>query len=117
LCFSSKAIFLDKGDFMTKPAEELESQIKEETNIEEPGLYKVIMHNDDYTTVDFVILVLENIFHKQREEATQIMLNVHQKGMGVAGIFPYDVAETKVLQVHVLAQQHQFPLKCSIEEA
>ena len=102
---------------MAKPIEELGFDTKEETFLDEPGLYKVIMHNDDYTTVDFVIMVLENIFHKQREEATQIMLNVHQKGTGVAGIFPYDVAETKVLQVHVLAQQHQFPLKCSIEEA
>ena len=102
---------------MSRPNEQLGFETKDETRIDEPKLYKVLMHNDDYTTVDFVLLVLENIFHKPHEEAMQIMLNVHRKGIGVAGVYHFDVADTKVLQVHALAQQHQFPLRCSIEEA
>ena len=75
------------------------------------------MYNDHYTTMDFVVQVLENIFHKPPAEATQIMMNVHKKGIGVCGIFSYDVAESKVAQVHMMAKQNQFPLKCSMEEA
>lgn len=97
--------------------EQLGFDTKKETKIDEPGLYKVLMHNDNYTTVDFVVMVLESIFHKPHDEATQIMLNVHKKGIGVAGIYPFDIADTKVFQVHAIARQHQFPLKCSIEEA
>ena len=90
---------------------------RDEISIDEPRLFKVLLHNDNYTTMDFVVQVLENIFHKPPAEATQIMMNVHKKGIGVCGIFSYDVAESKVAQVHMMAKQNQFPLKCSMEEA
>lgn len=80
-----------------------------------PPLYKVIFHNDDYTTRDFVILALVRYFHKSQAEATHIMLHVHHNGMGVAGIFPYDIAATKKHQVEQLARQYEMPLKLSLE--
>ncbi|HIJ89248.1 MAG: ATP-dependent Clp protease adapter ClpS [Desulfobulbaceae bacterium] len=82
-----------------------------------PSMYKVLLHNDDYTTMDFVVMVLETIFHKGVEEANRIMLNVHEHGVGVAGVYPRDVAETKVILVHDLARKHEYPLKCSLEKA
>jgi len=82
-----------------------------------PSMYKVIMLNDDYTPMEFVIMVLERFFNKNHEEATQIMLHVHQKGVGVCGVYTYEVAETKVTQVMDLAQQHQHPLQCTLEKA
>jgi ATP-dependent Clp protease adaptor protein ClpS len=82
-----------------------------------PAMYKVIMLNDDYTPMEFVILVLERFFSKNEEEATRIMLHVHQKGVGVCGVFTYEVAETKVQQVMDLAKQHQHPLQCTLEKA
>jgi len=84
---------------------------------EEPPMYKVLLHNDDYTTMDFVVLVLEVIFHKDQQEATKIMLNVHKQGVGIAGVFTRDVAETKVAIVHDMALKNEHPLKCSIEKA
>lgn len=80
-----------------------------------PPLYKVLLHNDDYTTMDFVVLVLTMIFHHQPESANRIMMSVHREGVGVAGLFPRDVAETKIAMVHGLARKHEYPLKCSIE--
>ena len=82
-----------------------------------PSMYKVLLHNDDYTTMDFVVMVLETIFHKSVEEATLIMLNVHEQGVGVAGVYPRDVAETKAMLVHDLARKNEYPLKCSVEKA
>ena len=82
-----------------------------------PAMYKVIMLNDDYTPMEFVVLVLERFFSKNQQEATQIMLHVHQKGVGVCGVFTYEVAETKVQQVMDLARQHQHPLQCTLEKA
>lgn len=82
-----------------------------------PSMYRVLLHNDDYTTMDFVVMVLEKIFHKNAEEAARIMLNVHEQGVGQAGVYPRDVAETKVVMVHDLARKNQFPLKCSLEKA
>jgi len=90
------------------------SEKKQQTR--KPPMYKVLLHNDDYTTMDFVVLVLEIIFHRERNEAGRIMLAVHQQGVGVAGIYPRDVAETKVLLVHDLARKNEYPLKCSIEK-
>jgi ATP-dependent Clp protease adaptor protein ClpS len=84
---------------------------------EEPPMYKVLLLNDDYTTMDFVIMVLEVVFYKDNQEATNIMLQVHREGRGVAGIFTRDVAETKVAIVHDLAHKNEHPLKCSIEKA
>ena len=81
-----------------------------------PSMYKVLLHNDDYTTMDFVVMVLETIFQKSVEEATLIMLNVHEQGRGVAGIYPRDVAETKVIMVSNLARKNEYPLRCSFEK-
>ncbi|MGC8765592.1 MAG: ATP-dependent Clp protease adaptor ClpS [Brevinematia bacterium] len=93
------------------------TEIKEKPRLEEPKLYKVIIHNDNYTTMDFVVEVIVKVFHKVSSEATQIMLEVHNKGRGIAGIYPYDIAVTKVNEVHQLARQREFPLRCSVEEA
>jgi ATP-dependent Clp protease adaptor protein ClpS len=82
-----------------------------------PAMYKVIMLNDDYTPMEFVILVLERFFNKTHEESTQIMLHVHQKGVGVCGVFTFEVAETKVQKVMDLARQHQHPFQCTLEKA
>jgi ATP-dependent Clp protease adaptor protein ClpS len=88
-----------------------------EKKVERPKLYKVILHNDDYTTMEFVVQVLQAVFHKSLAEATQIMLHVHKKGIGVCGVYTYEVAETKVAQVLALAKAHEFPLQCTMEEA
>lgn len=85
--------------------------------VQEPSLYKVLLHNDDYTTMEFVIMVLESIFHKSTGEATKIMLNVHQQGIGIAGIYTREIADTKIHIVHDLARKNEFPLKCSMERA
>ena len=85
------------------------------TQLKKPPLYKVILLNDDYTPMEFVVRVLERYFHKTREEATRIMLQVHQKGMGICGVFTREVAETKVRQVMLYAAESQHPLQCSME--
>ncbi|WP_448580130.1 ATP-dependent Clp protease adapter ClpS [Thermaurantiacus sp.] len=82
-----------------------------------PSLYKVLMLNDDYTPMEFVVHVLQRFFRMNLEEATRVMLHVHQKGVGVCGIFTYEVAETKVTQVMDFAKQHQHPLQCTLEKA
>jgi ATP-dependent Clp protease adaptor protein ClpS len=82
-----------------------------------PPLYKVLLLNDDFTPMDFVVQVLQQFFAKNREQATQIMLKVHNEGVGVCGIYPHDIAETKVSQVAVFAREHQHPLQCVMEEA
>ena len=81
-----------------------------------PSLYKVLMLNDDYTPMEFVVHVLERFFQKSRDEATRIMLHVHRRGVGVCGVYTYEVAETKVTQVMDLARQNQHPLQCTIEK-
>jgi ATP-dependent Clp protease adaptor protein ClpS len=81
-----------------------------------PSLYKVLLLNDDYTPMEFVVQVLERFFNKGREEATRIMLHVHQKGVGICGVYTYEVAETKVAQVMDFARQHQHPLQCTMEK-
>ena len=86
------------------------------TRTKKPSLYKVLLLNDDYTPMEFVVHVLERFFNKGREDATQIMLHVHQKGVGICGVFTYEVAETKVTQVLDFARQHQHPLQCTMEK-
>jgi ATP-dependent Clp protease adaptor protein ClpS len=81
-----------------------------------PSMYKVLMLNDDYTPMEFVVHVLERFFSKNREEATRIMMHVHQRGVGICGVFTYEVAETKVMQVMDLARKHQHPLQCTLEK-
>jgi ATP-dependent Clp protease adaptor protein ClpS len=88
---------------------------KERPKTRPPSLYKVVLHNDDYTPMEFVVAVLVQIFHLAEPEATRIMLQVHHEGVGVAGVFPFEVAETKVAQVLGAAQAHEFPLQCSLE--
>jgi ATP-dependent Clp protease adaptor protein ClpS len=83
--------------------------------IEEPPLYKVMLLNDDYTSMEFVVEVLVYVFQKSSDEAFQIMLNVHRKGVGICGIYPYEIAETKVDTVKTLARENGFPLKCIME--
>jgi ATP-dependent Clp protease adaptor protein ClpS len=86
------------------------------TRLKPPPLYKVMLLNDDFTPMDFVVTVLQRFFAKNREQATQIMLKVHNEGAGLCGIYPRDVAETKVNQVIGLAREHQHPLQCVMEE-
>ena len=81
-----------------------------------PSLYKVLILNDDYTPMEFVVLVLEKYFSKGREEATRIMLHVHHKGVGICGVYTYEVAETKVTQVMDFSRQHGHPLQCTMEK-
>jgi len=84
--------------------------------VKEPTLFKVVLHNDDYTTMDFVVQVLESVFHKNPAEAFRIMMQVHTQGRGLCGHYPYEIAETKVGTVHDLAREHGFPLRASVEE-
>jgi ATP-dependent Clp protease adaptor protein ClpS len=88
-----------------------------EKKLEKPKLYKVLLHNDDYTTMEFVVMVLMNIFKHQQNEAVRIMLNVHNNGIGVAGVYSYEVAETKARKTEELARQNDFPLRTSVEQA
>jgi len=91
-------------------------ETKEVTQTKEPKLYKVFLLNDDYTTMDFVVEILMDIFHKSYSEAVDIMLTVHKKGKGLCGIYTYEIAETKVDEVHRRARAHEFPLKAIMEE-
>jgi len=94
--------------------EQTDTSTKEE--IVEPPMYKVIMLNDHYTTMEFVVYILETVFHKSLKEAIAIMLNIHNKGSGICGVYTAEVAETKIQQVHQLARNKEFPLKCTMEE-
>ena len=85
--------------------------------LKRPPLYKVLLLNDDYTPMEFVVQVLETFFRMSREKATQIMLHVHTRGVGVCGVFTRDIAETKVSQVNEYSRRHQHPLMCTMEEA
>ena len=89
---------------------------EDETRLEKPPLYRVLIHNDNFTTMEFVVYVLFNVFQHTESKAIQIMLNVHQQGVGVAGVYPYEIAEMKVAKVTSLAQANEFPLLCTIEE-
>ena len=97
---------------------ETEGDVLTETldDIAEPSMYRVLLINDDYTTMEFVVEILMLVFSKSVEEATRIMLNVHRIGVGLCGVYTYEVAETKVETVHALAKERDFPLKCSMEK-
>jgi ATP-dependent Clp protease adaptor protein ClpS len=90
---------------------------KTRTKPKKPSQFKVLMLNDDYTPMEFVVMVLKRFFQMDMEQATRVMLHVHQKGVGVCGIFPYEIAETKVNQVMDFARQNQHPLQCTLEKA
>ena len=89
---------------------------EDESKVEKPPLYKVLIHNDNFTTMEFVVYVLNHIFQHTETEAVRIMLNVHIQGVGVAGIYPFEIAEMKVAKVTSLAQANEFPLLCTLEE-
>ncbi len=87
-----------------------------ERKLKKPKLYKVLLHNDDYTTMEFVVFILQGIFRRSEAEAVEIMLHVHRNGIGVAGVYIREIAETRVAQVDALAREHEFPLLCTMEE-
>ena len=113
--FAAKAMSDDKRDGNRGVATGLVTKSKART--QKPPMYKVLLLNDDYTPMEFVVHVLERYFSKARDEATRIMLHVHQKGIGMCGVFTYEVAETKVTQVVDYARQNQHPLQCTMEKA
>ena len=90
--------------------------VQTRTKTKKPSMYKVLMLNDDYTPMEFVVHVLERFFGKGRDEATRIMLHVHQKGVGICGVYTFEVAETKVTQVMDYSRGHQHPLQCTMEK-
>ena len=99
-----------------KTREETSLLIRDEEKLKEPKEYVVVLLNDNYTTKEFVVEILVLIFHKSQQEANRIMLNVHNKGRGVVGFYTWDIAQTKANQVHAIAKQCEFPLKCIVEE-
>ena len=99
----------------TKPTGSTEVLQETKDATQRPRMYKVLFHNDDYTTMEFVVSVLMSVFHHEEADAVQIMLHVHQNGVGVAGVFSYEIAETKAAKVTELARQNEYPLRCTIE--
>ena len=102
------------NDYIPEIEEGADSEVKDD--VREPSMYKVMLHNDDYTTMEFVVEVLMFIFNKSPEEAVGVMLNVHRKGIGICGVYTFEVSETKVNSVHSIARQNGFPLKCTMEK-
>ncbi|GBE13890.1 MAG TPA: ATP-dependent Clp protease adapter ClpS [Desulfobacteraceae bacterium] len=102
----AKSKTIDREETLTRQKEE----------VREPPLYKVLLHNDDYTTMDFVVMILEHVFKKDTSEAARIMLNVHHQGVGIAGVYTREIGETKMAIVHSMARKHQYPLRCSLEK-
>ena len=97
------------------PRESTLAETRSDQKLQRPRMWRVLLHNDDYTTQDFVVWVLETIFRKPRDEAFAIMMSVHRSGLGVAGVFTHDVAETKVKATQRLAEEHEFPLLVTME--
>ncbi len=109
------------GDDDRRGIDDVEDQVgvatKTRTKPKKPSMFKVLMLNDDYTPMEFVVMTLKRFFSMDLEQATRVMLHVHQKGVGVCGVFPYEIAETKVNQVMDFARQNQHPLQCTLEKA
>ncbi|HOJ64628.1 MAG TPA: ATP-dependent Clp protease adaptor ClpS [Spirochaetota bacterium] len=101
---------------MSDSREDFDFEILEKEITKTPSLYKVIMFNDNYTTMDFVVDILIEVFNKKEEDAIKIMLDIHRTGSGICGVFPYEIAETKVNIVHSKAREKGFPLRCGIEK-
>jgi ATP-dependent Clp protease adaptor protein ClpS len=92
-------------------------QPEAERKVKRPRPYKVLLHNDDYTTMEFVVMILMTVFHRAEMEAVRIMLHVHTRGVGVAGVYPREVAEARVAKVAEIAREHEYPLRCTMEPA
>ncbi len=101
------------SEYKIKPDETTLTLERNET--QQPPMYKVLLHNDDYTPMDFVVLILETVFHKPHDDAVKIMLSVHQKGTGVCGVFTHEIAEVKTTKVTELSRQNEYPLMCTME--
>lgn len=102
---------------MTRPRQDLDNEllVENERRTEKPKLYKVLLHNDNFTTMEFVVAVLISIFNHSENSAVEIMLHIHHKGIGVAGVYSYEIAETKAAKVKTLAKEAQYPLLCTLE--
>ncbi|MGQ0504881.1 MAG: ATP-dependent Clp protease adaptor ClpS [Myxococcaceae bacterium] len=98
-----------------EPESDVETATVVEKKVKKPPLYKVLLHNDNYTTQEFVVAVLKEVFHRSDTDSHRIMLQVHHEGVGVAGVYTYDVADTKIRLTEALAQQEEFPLRLSME--
>lgn len=115
--------FKERGPFMSDDDKESENDrergvaIKVRPKTKKPSMYRVLLMNDDYTPMEFVVVILKSIFNKSEEEATQVMLAVHKNGIGVCGVYTFEVAETKVAQVMDAAKRSQHPLQCTLEKA
>lgn len=103
----------DSGGF--DPSDEGAVATESERQVKRPPLYSVLLHNDDYTTMEFVVMVLMQVFYHAEPKAAQIMLQVHQKGVGVAGIYTYEIAESRIAKVERLAKEHEFPLRATMQ--
>jgi ATP-dependent Clp protease adaptor protein ClpS len=116
--FAEETVRRDMSDNDKIGRDDLQSGVvvKSKPKTKKPSLYKVLLLNDDYTPMEFVVHVLERFFSKSREEATRIMLHVHRRGVGVCGVYTYEVAETKVTQVIDFARRHEHPLQCTLEK-
>ncbi len=106
------------GYSLTMTQYQTDTQVSSDTRdkTREPPMFRVILHNDDYTTMEFVVEILMYVFNKSPESAAKIMMDVHKQGIGVCGIYTHDIAETKVETVHSLARENGFPLRCSMEQ-
>ena len=107
-----------QGEVMARPSanNQTRSDVRSRASIKRPPMFTVLMHNDDYTTMEFVVEALIAVFHKSPTEANRIMLHIHFKGSGVCGAYPFEIAETKVCKVHDMARKEGFPLRCSLEQ-
>jgi ATP-dependent Clp protease adaptor protein ClpS len=108
---------LGPSDKDTDPRHRGGTQLQERPKLKKPPMFKVVLHNDDYTTMEFVVLVLQRVFRHDEAESSRIMLHIHRTGIGVAGVFTKEIAETKSRKVMELARRYEFPLQCTVEEA
>ena len=119
-CYHMRQAGLNAGRPMPKdklqPGGVVIEKAETKTRLERPPLYKVLLHNDDYTSMEFVVFILQTIFGKDEADAIRIMLNVHKLGIGLAGVYTYEIAESKAAKVTRLAQANEFPLLCTLEE-
>jgi len=103
------------SDYWPEEAGDVATEEETQQSVDKPRMYKVLLHNDNYTTMEFVVLVLMSVFHKSESDAVQTMWDVHRKGVGLAGVYQRDIAETKVQRVLQMARQAQFPFMCTME--